>query len=149
MVSDAMYVYYPGSVSPTDWAAVRYGGGSGILGVNANRVTASKVDVLTFGFDLPDTNAIAFFLGDAGGGQQWQWSMGNGDGTAHLFPIPDNALDIGGVTATIGSNLRPRTIHAATSIVTPLLVLDGDDVTLGANDSAGTGYRLLRVPNAA
>jgi hypothetical protein len=64
-----------------------------------------------------------------GGDQLVLWSMANGD--TRRLPYSDFRADL-----------------LASPDLAGTVTLDGLTVTIGANDSGGTGFRVLRVPNA-
>jgi hypothetical protein len=64
-----------------------------------------------------------------GGDQLVLWSMANGD--TRRLPYSDFKADV-----------------LASPDLTGTVTIGGLTVTIGANDSGGTGFRVLRVPNA-
>ena len=120
-------------------AAYLHGGVNGSDGFDVlDTLTGGLVQMAASpaGIVLTPTTGLIQFLNNAG-----EWDIDAV--TAALYPPFAAHLNVGTSDNPIGS------LYAATSVVTPLIVLDGDTVTLGDADSGGTGYRLLRVPNAA
>lgn len=64
-----------------------------------------------------------------GGDQLVLWSMANGD--TRRLPYSDFQADV-----------------LASPALTGTVTIGGLTVTIGANDSGGAGFRVLRVPNA-